>query len=456
MPAEALFATTERMLARRLASEQANGRAPSLVAALARDGTPVWADGRGRVDGTRPGPDTQYRIGSITKTFTAVLVMRLRDEGRIALDDPLERHLPGTRVGDVTIAHLLAHAAGIGAETPPPWWERVPGTEHPTLADALGHDPRRFRPGRRHHYSNVGFAVLGELVARLRGTSWAEALRAELLEPLGMSRTTPLPVAPHARGFAVHPHADVLLPEPAHDSGVMAPAGQLWSTTADLLRWAEVLGGRNKTVLAADTLAEMREPAVVEDAPGRWMIGAGLGLQLIRQPSRALVGHGGSMPGFVAALWASPGGPSAVALANATSGPAVTGLAVDLIEILQTQEPELPDEWVPASDLPRELLAMTGAWYWGPVAYILSVTADGGLRLAPRDVNGRRSAFRPGPDGGWIGLDGYFAGETLSARRRPDGTVSHLDIASFVFTRVPYDPAAPVPGGVDPRGWGAP
>ena len=66
----------------------------------------------------RPDADTQYRIGSITKTFTAVLVLRLRDEGLLDLNDPLEKHLPGTGVGDVTVAQLLGHSAGLGAESP--------------------------------------------------------------------------------------------------------------------------------------------------------------------------------------------------------------------------------------------------------------------------------------------------------------------------------------------------
>ena len=65
----------------------------------------------------------------------------------------------------------------------------------------------------------------------------------------------------------------------------------------------------------------------------------------------------------------------------------------------------------------------------------------------------RASRFRPEADGSWTGLDGYYAGETLRVVRRPDGTTSHLDLNTFVLTRTPYDPGAPVPGGVDPAGW---
>jgi CubicO group peptidase (beta-lactamase class C family) len=458
MPPNGLLPATERMLLRRVAAEQATGRAPSLVAAVVRDGDLVWAGSRGRVGESRPGTDTQYRIGSITKTFTAVLVMRLRDESRLSLGDPVGTHVPGTSVGDRTVAQLLAHLGGVTAETPDPWWERTPGDEHPGIADALGPDPAKHRPGRRFHYSNVAYALLGELIARLRGASWASVLATEVLGPLEMSRTTPLPVAPHATGWAVHPWADVLLPEPAHDAGVMAPAGQLWSTASDLARWVAFLGGDTGSVLHADTLAEMREPAAVEDDTGDggcgWRSGSGLGLQLVWEGGRLLVGHSGSMPGFLAAAWADPGeGTGALTLANATAGPAVSTLAVGLLRTVQNEEPRLPGEWVPTSAYSPELLELTGPWYWGPAPYTLELQPNGGLLLSSLRRSRRESRFRAEPDGTWTGLDGYFSGETLTVHRRPDKTVSHLNIASFVFTRTPYDPAAPVPGGVDPAGW---
>ncbi|MFD8169779.1 serine hydrolase, partial [Streptomyces cellulosae] len=98
-PQEELLPGTRRALLHRIAVAQTEGRAPSLVAAVVRDGRTVWSGARSSVEGEVPDGDVQYRIGSITKTFTAVLVMRLRDEGLLDLADPLERHLPGTGVG---------------------------------------------------------------------------------------------------------------------------------------------------------------------------------------------------------------------------------------------------------------------------------------------------------------------------------------------------------------------
>ncbi|WP_418958029.1 serine hydrolase domain-containing protein [Streptomyces tritici] len=451
---EALLPSTERALLHRVAVAQAEGRAPSLVGAVARDGRTVWSGSRSCVDGHAPDADTQYRIGSITKVFTAVLVMRLRDEGLLDLADPLEKHLPGTGVGEVTVAQLLGHSAGLAAESPAPWWERTPGTERPTLDDVLGDKPLLHPSGRGHHYSNPGYTLLGSLVEAVRGVSWEEALRTEILEPLGLTRTSVHPVAPHAGGWAVHPWADVMLPEPAQDLGLMAPAGQLWSTAADLCRFAAFLAEGDDRVLAAATVAEMRTPAA-PPAAGDWEGGYGLGVQLLRRDGRTYIGHTGSLPGFVACLWVSvEDGVAAVALANATSGPMVSAVAGDLVRIVAEAEPRIPEPWRPLPEVDQELLALTGPWYWGTYAYGLRLEADRGVTLEPlRGAAGRRARFKALPDGSWVGLNGYYKGETLRVVRREDGSVSHLDLGSFVFTREPYEPGDAVPGGVDEGGW---
>ncbi len=449
-----LLPTTERALLHRIAVGQSEGRAPSLVGAIARGGRSVWAGARGDVTSAT---DTQYRIGSITKTFTAVLVMRLRDEGLLGLDDPLEKYLPGTGVGGATIAQLLSHTAGLAAEPPAPWWERTPGELRPDLTDVLGERPLVHPSGRRHHYSNTGYTLLGSLVSAMRGVPWEEALRTEILEPLGMERTTSQPVAPHAQGWAVHPWADALLPEPSEDLGLMAPAGQLWSTAADLCRFASFLAAGDDRVLSAESVREMRTPAAPPVA-GDWDGGYGLGVQLMRRDGRTLIGHSGSLPGFVAGLWVSVDDDvAAVVLANATSGPQPGVIAADLVRIVAEREPRLPDPWRPLPEVDASCLSLTGSWYWGTYAYGLRALADGDVELQPLRGAGRGSRFRSLPNGTWLGLDGYFDGEVLRVIRRGDGSVSHLDLGSFAFTREPYAPGDAVPGGVDEGGWrGAP
>lgn len=452
-----LLPETRRALLHRIAVAQSQGRTPSLVAAVTRDGSTVWTGARSCVDGHAPDGDTQYRIGSLTKVFVAVLVLRLRDEGLLDLADPLGRHLTEpAEAADVTIAQLLTHTSGLAAESRGPWWERTPGDLRPERTDLFGDRPRIHPAGRRFHYSNTGFALLGAVVEELRGAPWYEVLRREVLEPLGMHRTTLEPRHPHAGGWAVHPFADVMLPEPAAETGRMAPAGQLWSTTDDLGRWAAFLLDGDERVLPARTLAEMRTATAVpdRDRDRDW----GLGIQLTRDQGRALFGHGGSMPGFLAQLWISAEDRlAAIVLSNATSGPAVGATATDLIRIVAEREPRIPEPWRPLPDVDPELLKLTGLWFWGSAAFVLRLAADRGLELSQLDGPSVRAArFRAEEDGTWTGLDGYYDGETLRVVAGEDGfgaADTHLDVGTFVFTRQPYGPEQVVPGGVDPEGW---
>lgn len=442
---------------RRLADEQRERRLPSVVAGIVRGGRLIWDGAAGSTTGDpdlEPGPDLQYRTGSITKTFVAVAVLRLRDEGRLSLTDPIRAHVPEAPAGDGTIAQVLSHSAGIGAETVGPWWERTPGGPWSDLASGLA-GPAALRPGRGFHYSNVGFGVLGELLAQVRGTPWLEVVTEELLRPLGMERTTARPSDPAATGFAVHPWAPVLLTEPEHDAGAMAPAGQLWSTVGDLARWARFLHAGQDDVLGAGTLEEMREPLVVDDRPGEPWTGAhGLGLQVWNTDGRRAFGHGGSMPGFLAVVQIEAGTGDAVVIATNTTAGLRGTLAADLMTILREWSPATEAPWEPvAVDAP--VVALTGAWYWGPQPLVLHAEHDGVLELAPMAGAGRASRFHARPDGSYLGRDGYFRGETLRVVRDHDGHVTHLDLASFVLTRAPYEPAGPVPGGADPRGWSA-
>jgi CubicO group peptidase (beta-lactamase class C family) len=450
---------TRRLLDVRLARDQAGQRLPSVAAGLVRDGEIVWAGGRGLVDGQPPDVTTQYRAGSITKTFVASCVLRLRDADKLSLSDPLGAHLDAATAGAaaaMTIGQLLSHSAGLRAETAGPWWERTPGVSLAELsAGSLGEEAARFRPGRRHHYSNVGYALLGALLETAHGKPWSDVVAAELLDPLGMTRTTTRPRRPYAPGYAVHPFADALLAEPEHDAGAMAPAGQLWTTVADLAAFVRFLSG-DAGLLAPQTLAEMREPVVISDLSGQpWAAGYGLGLQLWNSGGQRYYGHTGSMPGFIALLQITdaPGADAAIVLCNSTSGFS-RDLGSDLLTILAECEPYCPPEWIPAR-VSEQLLDMLGPWYWGPVPFSLRLDGQT-LELRREDDGDSRSLrFRPDGEGGWTGVDGYQAGEPLVPLIGRDGSVHALDIGSFIYTRTPYDPAAPVPGGVDASGWQA-
>jgi len=193
----------------------------------------------------------------------------------------------------------------------------------------------------------------------------------------------------------------------------------------------------------------MAEPAGVDPSAAGWSA-YGLGLQVVRHGDRTLLGHGGSMPGFLASVLVDRGeAMGTVVLANATSG--LDGeLVRDLQAVVREREPYVVAPWIPAGEVPA--LELAGVWHWGTSTYGVRLTADGLLHLLPLLGAGRGSRFRPTGEGSWIGLDGYHADEVLTVVRA-QGAVVALDLGSFVFSRTPYDPAAPQPGGVDEAGW---
>ncbi|HEX7740029.1 MAG TPA: serine hydrolase domain-containing protein, partial [Marmoricola sp.] len=209
-----------------LGEYQASRRLPTVVAAVLDDGEVSWTG----TAGAGASSDAQFRIGSITKTMTAVLVMQARDEGLLALSDQLGRFVPESGYREATLRHLLSHTSGMQSEPAGPWWERSPGVDLATLNERNDGSGVVFAADTAYHYSNLGFALLGEVVARVRGAAWFEVLHAQLLEPLGMTRTTYLPQAPYAQGLSVDHLRSTLRKEPHQDTGAMAPAGQLWST----------------------------------------------------------------------------------------------------------------------------------------------------------------------------------------------------------------------------------
>jgi len=426
--------TADRLL-HEVATVQAESRQPSLVAGVVRDGQLVWSAARGTATGgPEPGPDLQYRIGSITKTVTALLVMQSRDDGLLDLDAPVSSVLGDVPFGSTPIRALLSHAGGLPAEPAGEWWERRDGGDFTALRSQIGEQTPVLPAGRQKHYSNLGYALLGAAVSQLRGRTWIDVAYERVFAPLGMTRTTYAPQPPHAQGYSVHPWSGRLDPEPHTDTGAMAPAGQLWSTVADLARYLAFWLEPDPAVLRPESVAEMRIPAAGTPETGL-EAGYGLGLGLTARPGRAMFGHGGSMPGFLAGMAADPQDrTAAVALANATFGDTPV-LCETLLDIVAEYEPRPPAEWHPEPEL-AEAEELLGLWFWGNTP--MPLVARNGYLTLDAAVASRRSRFvRAGPDT-WRGLDAYFTGETLTVQRAPDGGVDRLDLATYELTRTPY------------------
>jgi CubicO group peptidase (beta-lactamase class C family) len=430
-----------RRLHRSVAERQRDWRSAAVAAAVVRDGAEVWSHHVGSADvasGLAPGPDVQFRMGSITKTFTATLVMQCRDDGLLDLDDRLETHLPGTRHGGLTIRRMLAHASGLQREPVGEVWARPEGPARDELLAGVDDAEAVLDPGRRWHYSNLAYALLGEVVARLRGQSWEQALRARVLDPLGLRRTTPRRAAPYATGYLTDPYADRLHEEPEFPGNAFAPAAELWTTTTDLGRWAAFLADPDRVegVLGADTVEEMCHPQVIADLDA-WTVGWGLGLQLFRRGERVLAGHGGAMPGFLAGLVVRrPEKVGAVVLANTSAGADPVGLALDLAVDVLDGDPAGAEPWRPGPPVPAHLEELLGVW-WTEGNQVVFSCRDGRLeaRLAGSPRRKEPAVFvEEGPDRFRV-RSGREHGELLRVVRRADGSVDRMLWATYPVTR---------------------
>jgi CubicO group peptidase (beta-lactamase class C family) len=427
-------------LVRKLRAAQAEQRLPSVAASVFRRGEIVWQDAVGLADveaDRATSPETQYRIGSITKTFTAVCVLQLRDAGELSLDDPLTEHIPEGAHAP-TLARMLAHVSGLQREPPGEIWESLQAPSREELVAGTADAEQLLAPGAWWHYSNLSFALLGEVVARRTGVTWEEALRERVLEPLGLDRTTPAAEEPAARGYFVEPYSDAVRLEPDLDLGGSGALGRLWSTVVDLARWGSFLAEGDDRVLSPATLEEMAIVRTMVDHDG-WTVGWGLGLELYRSGEHVFVGHGGAMPGHLAGLVVNrKTGIGAAALTNTSAGGKPEALALELAAAAIDALPAEPEPWQPGEEPAAEVSELLGRW-WSE-GHELVFSWRGG-RLQARLVEGApgrdTSYFEPLGDGRWRVAEGRERGELLRVVRADDGAVEKLYFATYPLKREP-------------------
>lgn len=343
--------------------------AGGLAAGVAGPGGLAFFRGSGTADAARGTPvteDTVFRVGSISKTFTAIAVMQLRDRGLLELDDPVSRHLRSFRLmparasfGPVTIRQLLTHTGGIGEVRGlgdffrPTIGLAIPvGQPAPQLS---GYYRGRLRvevePGTKWAYANHGFAALGQIVEDVSGEPFGAYMRANLFEPLGMHstdfvRSGSIP-AHLATGYVLRRRDLKAVKD--RDIAVQA-AGSLFASAADIGRYAAALLGGGGLPLKPGTLSEMFQP---QYRPDPRIPGLGLCFWLGDVEGHRTAGHGGAWPGFISALVVAPD--DGVAVLAFTNTRTVTPERVTdalLREILgvrpdgpRADVPERPDVW---------------------------------------------------------------------------------------------------------------
>jgi CubicO group peptidase (beta-lactamase class C family) len=425
---EPLAAELERLVRR----EQRKQRLPSVAAAVVRDGETVWETAVGAADvaGADATPDTQYRVGSITKTFTAAAIMQLRDAGKLDLEDTLDRHVGGAAHAP-TLRRLLSHTSGLQRETQDDAWLHARFAAVPELLETLGRAEQVLPPGARFHYSNLAFALLGIAVERVSGIPYAQYVQKRLLQPLGLTRTTFDPVEPAARGYLVQPYVEGVWDEAPVETGAWIAAGQLWGTVRDLCRWAWFLASPDESVLKRESVEEMRTVQTIDDHV-RWTGGYGLGLMLRRDGERVLAGHGGSMPGFIAGAYVSPTDKVGAAVLTNSSGAVAGDLTLKLVATTVEQWPVPPEVWRVEEPPPHDVVPLLGIWFMEGDQVVLSWRGGTLEARFPDDPEWKLPAVfrREAPDR-WRVVSGWEHGELLRVE------ADRLVLSGYPVTRAP-------------------
>lgn len=295
-----------------------------IVAGVMVDGDLVWAQAFGWADRDARTPMSTAsisRTGSISKSVTAVLMMRLLDEGVIGLDEPVERYLPAfASIKDrrvdaqpVTFRHLASHTAGLIRE--PQWPDAVVGPIElwdKRIVESLPLTAYDTVPGARYQYSNIGFGTLGLALAKAAGRPFMEMVRTEVLEPLGMTGSEFVVAgakleARLAAGYVIGQDGSIDGGQPAREHagrGYKVPNGGVYSTVADLGRFMGAMSGVPGLRILSE---ESRQEALSIQTPENPNRGYGLGFSVqIDEQGRKIASHGGSVAGYTAHMAFDP------------------------------------------------------------------------------------------------------------------------------------------------------
>ena len=355
---------------------QAYGGIPGASLSVVHDQELVWAKGYGYAHVEREEPatsSTMYSICSISKLFTAVGVLQLRDRGNVELDDPVAKHLDWFEIrddypeaGPVTIEGLLTHTSGLPREAGAPYWTGpdYPFPTHEAIVETLPTQSMLYPPRTYYQYSNLALTLAGEIVAAASGQAYDDYIRANILDPLGMSSTfTDLDDRFRgnrlASGYTARGRDGQRQLVPDYSVRGISPAAGFVSTVEDLGRFASwqfrVLDG-DDALLDRNTLREMHRVHWLEpDGDTTY----GLGFSVWKSDGDTFVGHGGSCPGYRSHLLLRPR--DKVATAFMTNGQGVNSrqfaqTAFDIVAPALRKAAGKPNGDTPAGGVPAASL----------------------------------------------------------------------------------------------------
>ncbi len=438
-----------------VATQAGFARVPGVQVAVLVDGEVVLDAAWGVADASSGEPlrtDHVFRVASHSKMFTAVAVARLAERGLLRLDDTFDAYVPeleGSRVGRVTFREALGHTAGVlrDGHDADFWQLGAPFPDRASLLTSLL-DGEVFGRGEHFKYSNLAYGLLGLAVGAVTGVPYAEHVRADLLEPLGLTDTRPeLDGAIADRCVTGHsarsPYDDRRLPVAAATTGALAAATGFCSTARDMVRWADALSAGSRLLRPETRRLLHRDESVVERPHAR-VRRYGLGFEAREIEGRRVVGHSGGFPGQITRTWFDPVGRVAVSvLTNAVDGPAdviATGVFALVATALDGAGPGniagAPADEPPDADLGRWTGRFANLWglrdvvrLGGRLWLIDPREADPFSGAEPLAVDG--DVLRPEPHAGFGPV-----GEPVHVLRDDDGTPAAIVVGGMTSWRV--------------------
>ncbi len=320
--------------------------AVALSVAVARDGEALVDRGLGMASlelGVPANRETIFRIGSVTKQFTAAAIMKLVERGELALDDDIIDYLPDFDSGGraITIRRLLNHTSGVPSYTSQPdFFPRASPLDltHQELLAWIDDVPFDFEPGEGWNYSNTGYYLLGMIVETIDGRSYGDFVEAELFAPLGLSGThygSEREILPNrAQGYEYDAASGSFFNDALISMNTPGAAGALVSTAGDLVRWQIALrSGRAVEPASYETMITSTVPT--GQGPTRY----GFGLMVAEVDGVSVISHGGGIPGFNSVLMTVPERELHIAVISNSSGLTSELVANNIMAALSLAEP---------------------------------------------------------------------------------------------------------------------
>ena len=367
-----------------VAEVMADGEVPGISVAISRAGRAILAKGYGEADVENAVPATEstvYRIGSVTKQFTAAAIMLLVERGEVGLDDPVTRFLPDydTHGRTISVHQLLNHTCGIKGYTEMPefWKQGRNDLSADEMIELFGSVPLEFEPGEKYQYSNSGYYLLGLIVEKASGRTYEDFLRDEIFRPLELAESWYLdnaPIVPNrAEGYEVRD--GVVVNDDPLSMRLPYSAGSLGSSVRNLLSWQRSLV--SGTLLSKESYTAMTTPGRLNSGEAMTY---GYGLVVGELEGHRKISHGGGINGFRAQLaWYPEEELTVVVLAN--SGSANPG---SLESAIARAALDVPDRVVTEVTLSAEEMAIYAGIYNPGRSPIPVMFVNGELRLGDR------------------------------------------------------------------------